>query len=862
LRRQNGYLAALHETALNLMHRLELADLLKAVVARAGALMGTPHGYVYLLEPGEAELKMRVGVGIYEDYVGYRVKPGEGLAGKVLESGQSLVVGDYVAWEGRSAKFDRDDFRAVAGVPLESESEVVGVLGLSYLKEDRTFGDEDLALLERFAELASIALDNARSYALGQQESTEHERTAEAPEEKHDILRALTEGSTDAIFVKDRRGRYLMINSAAAALFGRTVEEAIGKDDGELFRADEARLIAEDDRRVMAAGEAQTYEEAFAFPGGTRTYLTTKGVYRDRRGDVVGVFGVARDITERKRAEELLRQQLAAMTASIDGMALLDRNGTYTYMNDAHARIYGYDAAEELLGTTWASFYDEEELDRLERETMPVLEKDGHWRGEAIGRRRDGRRFPQEVSLTTVQGGGFVCVVRDVTERKALEQQLEHQAFHDSLTGLPNRALLMDRIDHALVRARRDGSALAVLFLDLDDFKVVNDSLGHDAGDRLLVEVAERIRGCLRPEDTAARLGGDEFAVLLEGVRDEGEAARVADRIKDALRTPFSLGPQKAHEAHANASIGVALGRPGRLNAQDFLRNADIAMYQAKTKGKARYELFEPDMNVKAARRLEAENRLRKAVERGEIVAHYQPKVSLEDGAVLGMEALARWINPERGLVLPSEFIPTAEETGLIVPMGESVLREACRQAVAWQEEKPGCSSVVVWVNLSPRQFHHTDVVGQVSSVLQETRLDPYYLGLEITESVVMDDAESTIETLGRLKGLGVRIAIDDFGTGYSSLSYLKRFPVDALKIDRSFVGGISEHPADLAIAQAVITLGRVLGMEVVAEGVETAEQLDLLRDLGCDHAQGYHLSCPMPAEESSAFLAAHVDPR
>nr|MDP9478110.1 EAL domain-containing protein [Actinomycetota bacterium] len=481
---------------------------------------------------------------------------------------------------------------------------------------------------------------------------------------------------------------------------------------------------------------------------------------------------------------------------------------------------------------------------------------------EGEHRRKDGTTFPVEVRVGGVVYAGERMILassRDVAERKALEERLEHQAFHDPLTGLPNRALFQDRLEHALARAGRDDGAVAVLFLDLDDFKVVNDSLGHEAGDKLLVEVAGRLRGCLRPGDTAARLGGDEFAVLLEGAAGEGEALRVADRIGDALKTPVPLGARGSHEARANASVGVALGRSGQ-RAGDLLRDADVAMYGAKARGKARHELFDPAMNERATSRLEAENGLRRAIGRGEIVPFFQPKVSLASGEVVGMEALARWEDPERGLVLPAEFIGLAEETGLIVPMGEAVLREACRRAAAWRDERPSAEPVAVWVNLSPRQFHGADVVGRVSSVLEETGLEARCLGLEITEGVAMDDAESTIETLGRLKGLGVRLAIDDFGKGFSSLNYVKRFPVDCLKIDRSFVSGICERPEDLAIAQAVITLGHSLGMEVVAEGVETAEQLDLLRGLGCDHAQGYHLARPMSAEESSAFLAERAD--
>ncbi len=370
---------------------------------------------------------------------------------------------------------------------------------------------------------------------------------------------------------------------------------------------------------------------------------------------------------------------------------------------------------------------------------------------------------------------------------------------------------------------------MALLFLDLDNFKIVNDSMGHEAGDRLLVAVAKRLKATVRTEDAVARLGGDEFVVLLEEA-DLEEAAQVAEKIAESLGDPFALGggalsdagtkagtdPEEewtTREVLVSTSLGIALSGPDRIREPgQLLREADLAMYRAKTEGKARHAVFEEKMDERAARRLDAENKLRKAIERGEIVSHYQPKVCLTSGEIIDMEALARWGDPERGLVLPSEFIALAEETGLIVPMGELVLREACRRAVSWREEHTGIPPVVVWVNLSPRQFHRADVVVQVSSVLEETGLNPRCLGLEITEGVVMDDAESTIETLRHLKDLGVRLAVDDFGKGYSSLGYVKRFPVDCLKIDRSFVCGICEHPEDLAIVQAVITLGRAPG--------------------------------------------------
>jgi diguanylate cyclase (GGDEF)-like protein len=443
-------------------------------------------------------------------------------------------------------------------------------------------------------------------------------------------------------------------------------------------------------------------------------------------------------------------------------------------------------------------------------------------------------------------------VIEDATERKTLEEQLAHRAFHDSLTDLPNRALFMDRLGHTLAQADRRGGKVAVLFVDLDNFKLVNDSLGHEAGDRLLVAMAERLRRCLRPGDTAARLGGDEFTILLEGV-DMRDATRVAERVAEALRAPFDL---EERQIFTSASIGIVLNTTNQDEPANLLRNADLALYQAKGSGKASYTVFDPGMSTHALEHLELGNDLRQALERDEFKVYYQPKVLLETGKILGAEALVRWEHPERGLLLPSNFVPIAEEAGLILHIGQRVLEEACRQARAWQEQYPGGPPRLMCVNLSARQFQHPDLAEDIARVLRETGLDPCSLCLEITESALMKDVQSTITTLQELKGLGVKFAIDDFGTGYSSLSYLKRFPVSFLKIDRSFIDGLEKDPEDTVLVSGIITLAHTLGMRVIAEGVETAEQLARLREMGCDIAQGNYFSEPVSGRAVTAFLA------
>jgi diguanylate cyclase (GGDEF)-like protein len=438
----------------------------------------------------------------------------------------------------------------------------------------------------------------------------------------------------------------------------------------------------------------------------------------------------------------------------------------------------------------------------------------------------------------------------EVAERRLADQRVVHMAHHDALTGLPNRTLFADRVGQAIARANRRDGKIAVLFLDLDRFKNVNDSLGHAIGDLLLTAVAERLTNCLREEDTAARLGGDEVIISLPDVVDAGEAARVAARLLAELAKPFTIA---GHQLHADGSIGIALYPTDGDTAETLMRNADTAMYHAKESGRANYQFFSAQMTERVSRRLSTETDLRRALEHGEFALHYQPLIDLGAGHVSGAEALLRWPQNEHRLMSPSEFIPIAEDTGLIIPLGEWVLLEACAQAHAWQTLHPGLR---VAVNLSARQFRQKDLIGMIERVLAETGLAPTLLELELTESMLMHHAEETVGILTRLDEMGVRLAIDDFGTGYSSLSYLKRFPIHSLKVDRSFVRDISTDPDDAAIVTAIVAMARSLNLEVTAEGVETEEQATFLRSLACHHAQGYYFGRPMPAQEFGERLA------
>jgi diguanylate cyclase (GGDEF)-like protein len=446
----------------------------------------------------------------------------------------------------------------------------------------------------------------------------------------------------------------------------------------------------------------------------------------------------------------------------------------------------------------------------------------------------------------------------DTTARTHAEKQLLHYyAFHDALTGLPNRILFMAVLGRAVERAkRREDYSFAVLFLDFDDFKAVNDTLGHEVGDQLLIGSAHRLEACLRTEDTAARLGGDEFVILLEDIRDVNDATRIAERVQTTLALPFLLN---GHEVCVSVSIGIAMSETGYRQPEDVLRDADIAMYRAKAQGKVCHEVFDTAMRAHAAARRESETGLRRALERQELRLHYQPIVSLATGRLAGLEALLRWQHPQRGLIPPAEIIPIAEETGLIAPIGRWVLREACRQVSAWRAQFPTDPPLTVSVNLSGRQFAQPDLVEQIEQILQETGLNAGSLRLELTESVLMKHAECATTTLSQLQNLGVQVQIDDFGTGYSSLGYLQHSSLNTIKVDRTFVGRMGVNGDNSGVVRAIVALAHNLDMEVIAEGVETAEQLAQLKALECEYGQGNHISRPVDSEAAAAFIAKAI---
>jgi diguanylate cyclase (GGDEF)-like protein/PAS domain S-box-containing protein len=693
------------------------------------------------------------------------------------------------------------------------------------------------------------------------------ESLAAADSQRKAVLDAATGVS---IVATDADGVITVFNSGAERLLGYNADDVIGKmrladfhesDELEARRRDLSnayrREVKDFDALALEASLYDVEEREWTYvvrDGTTRTVTVSVTALRGTDTAITGFLFVATDITERKHAEEMLRKQSAAMTASMDGIAILNDRLEFTYVNDALAKLFGYGKPQLLSGQSLVQLYDPEEGERLLNQIVPHVRDRGRWRGEAKGRRRDGITFPQEVSLTTIDGGGMVCVVRDITERTYAEEQIKHLAYHDALTGLPNRLLFKDRLTVALSHAQRDRARLAVLFLDLDRFKVINDSLGHNIGDQLLQAVAARVQSCVRESDTVARLGGDEFTLLLPLNRSD-DAAPVAQKILEAIRYPFHI---EGREFFITTSLGISLYPEDGTDAETLIKNADTAMYQAKELGRDNYQLFNAFVNAKALQRIALEHGLRRALANDEMAVHYQPIVDFRDSRITGMEALLRWTHPQMGRVPPGVFIPVAEATGVMVPIGTWAMRAACAQAKEWHDAGYGHLSLAV--NLSVHQLQSPDLLDRVKEILDETGFPARLLDLEITESGAMQAPEISIRALYELKKLGIRISLDDFGTGHSSLSYLKRFPIDTLKIDQSFVRDINSDPDTAAIVTAIIAMAHSLRLDVVAEGVEFADQAKFLRRYGCDHMQGYLVKPPVPADEFIDLLKLPVN--
>jgi diguanylate cyclase (GGDEF)-like protein/PAS domain S-box-containing protein len=619
-------------------------------------------------------------------------------------------------------------------------------------------------------------------------------------------------------------------------------------------------------RRVIDQKCQEAAEFRIVTEGGTvRNTAVVLGVVLDGSGNVSRLIGVNMDITERKDAEEKLLAEKESAQVRLnsigDSVFCTDMSHNINFLNSVAERMTGWSFEEaknrpivEILRIEIAVSGELIPMESAVGENQTVqLPPDG------VFVRRDGVKIPIEGSVAPIRDRegrhvGAVIVVRDVSAARAMTLQMTHQAEHDSLTGLPNRFLLTDRTKQAIVTALRDTNRIALLFLDLDGFKHINDSLGHAVGDKLLQSIAKRLLSCMRASDTVSRQGGDEFIVLLSEIGQPEDVAIAARRILAAVAEPHSVD---LHELHVTVSIGLSVYPDDGLDAETLVKNADTAMYQAKESGHHSYQFFKPAMNVRAVERQSIEEGLRRGLERGEFMLHYQPKINLRTGEITGAEALMRWTHPTRGPISPAQFIPVAEDCGLILPIGNWVLREACKQARAWADS---CATVpTISVNVSAIEFRQENFLENLFEILNETGLDPRALELELTETVLMKRAESAASTLQKMRVRGIQIAVDDFGTGYSSLSYLRKFPIDALKIDRSFVQQITMTPDDTTIVAAIISMGRSMKLRVIAEGVETQAELEFLQRQHCDEAQGYYFSRPVSAHQFAILLETGI---
>ncbi|MBE9178053.1 EAL domain-containing protein [Oculatella sp. LEGE 06141] len=724
-----------------------------------------------------------------------------------------------------------------------------------------------------------------------QTDVTERQKAQEALERLQHRNELILNSAGEGIYGLDLQGNATFVNPAAARMLGWEVDELVGKPiDAILHHADPhlrpfpqaACLIHPDfhDGKVH-----RVEDETFWRKDGTCFWVEYISTPIWENNKLVGTVVTFQDITERRLGEEALRESeeryALAVQGANDGIWDWNLRTNEVYYSPRWKSMLGYQDSE--IGTTvddWFERVHPEDLDWVKMKITAHLNGlTPYFENEHRMRHQDGAyRWMLSRGLAVRDSRGDATRIAgsqtDITGRKQAEERLLHNAFYDALTDLPNRALLVDRLQHAIHRAKRNPSYLfAVLFLDLDRFKVINDSLGHMLGDQLLVIIAQRLTNCIRPGDTVARLGGDEFVILLEDIKEVASAISVANRIQQELTQPFNLG---GHEVFTTASIGIALSTLEYDRSEDLLRDADTAMYWAKAQGRARHEIFSINMHTRAVALLQLETDLRRAVstiqldqsltepmprDAPEFLLHYQPIVALKSRHIIGFEALLRWQHPQRGMISPAEFVPISEETGLIVPLGTWVLREACRQMRYWQTQFTTIPPLTISVNLSGKQFT-PQLISQVNHILNETGLDPSSLKLEITESVLMENADAAVTMLSQLKAIGIQLAVDDFGTGYSSLSHLHRFPIDTLKIDRSFISKIDRDGEQLAIVRTIMTLAWNLGMEVVAEGVETPKQLAQLRALQCEYGQGYLFSKPIASSEVINLVLAEPELR
>ncbi|MBD5801995.1 Cyclic di-GMP phosphodiesterase Gmr [Azoarcus sp. Aa7] len=666
-------------------------------------------------------------------------------------------------------------------------------------------------------------------------------------------LGALIGSLPDQLFVLDEPGRIVEVHSPDPALLPMVPHELPGRAYDEVFPKPVARAVSEALEAIRKDGLRHEFEYALDLPGGARQFSASMSQLSRSDGAPAGFIALVRDVSERKLAEEKMREAMVVFDASSQGIMTADAAGIITSVNPAFCSITGY-SADEVIGQTPAMFKSGRHDTVFYKNMWATLETTGRWEGEVWNRRKAGDVYPQWLTISAVRDESgklikYVSIFSDMTRRKQREEVIWRQANFDALTGLANRNLLNDRLERALAHSRRTGKKAGLVFLDLDGFKWINDTLGHDVGDEMLIEVAVRLKDCVRQQDTVARLGGDEFTLVVDDIEDVENLQTVGDKVLRVIRDPFLLA---GANRYVSGSLGITVFPDDGDNVQTLLRNADIAMYQSKQLGKNRCQFYSQDMQEAARLRVQLEAELRVAIERRQFVLYYQPIIDAGSGCVSGAEALVRWQHPSRGLVAPDEFIAIAEDTGMILPIGAWVLDEALRQANEWLVQ--GLSPLRMAVNVSGVQFREQGLLEMIAQASRKSGFDRIELVLEITESVLMQSSDATEALMREIGQLGVRYSLDDFGTGYSSLSYLKRFPVDQVKIDRSFVSDCLDDKNDALLVEAIINMAHSLGLKVTAEGVETESQREFLCARHCDYLQGYQVSKPLPADEFRLF--------
>ncbi|MDI5935172.1 EAL domain-containing protein [Halomonas kalidii] len=847
-------------------HQLEDQQSIQAMIARDRPLDDTLAAVCRMLErqcPGtlcsimlsEAEgarLRLVVGERLPEAYRAavseVAIGPESGACGSAAYLQAPVVCEDLATdprWQGFHEITAEYGLRACWSYPVvASDGTTLGTFAL-YCHEPGGPSEQEAALIGKAVGLVALAV--------------ERHRVRHSLRESEQRYRSLFAYNPDAVFSLDREGHFVSANATCSTVTGYAVEEMLGAHFAAFVVADDLPRI-QGYFEAACRGESRHYELDILNRDGERRALDLLNLPIVVDGRVRGVYGIAKDITERRRQETRLRTLQRGVEASVNGVVIADAREPdmpIVYANATFMKMTGY-REDEILGRN-CRFMQGEETDP---EAVAMIRRHLAEQREVLvtlrNYRKDGTPFWNDAFISPVRDGEgrvthFVGVLHDISEHKAYEARLAYHASHDALTGLANRALFEDRLAHDFTLARRHGHRLAVLFVDLDDFKPINDSLGHAVGDRVLMEVARRLADAVRPGDTLARLGGDEFVILLPDLHHEEQAMEVAERLLPMVARPYCVD---GHEHYLTCSVGIAVSRDDTAQPQELIQQADMAMYKAKQQGRNAYQWFTREITEKVGERVALRNDLQEAIDGGQFELHYQPLIGRGD-RLAGVEALLRWNHPVKGYVSPARFIPLAESTGQIMPISEWVLERACRDMQALAAR--GLGQVRVAVNLSPLQFHRASFLATLRHTLQRTGLPPEQLELELTEGILMDDTEAAIDILHALRSLRIGVSIDDFGTGYSSLSYLKHLPIGKVKIDRSFINEVTLSAHDAAIVQGIISMAHHLGLAVVAEGIETAAQHQRLADYGCDIFQGFLLARPMPLDRLEAFLRARL---